>query len=63
MASTASPFPVAPPPAIFQQRRVDALLSLQQAAQQIGSILELDSPLRSKSGGGGFEYNRPVIAS
>src|SRR5438445_12647430 len=45
MASTAGPFPVAPPPAIFHQRRVDALLSLQQAAQQIGSILELDELL------------------
>ena len=45
MASTANPFPVAPHPAIFQQRRVDALLSLQQAAQQIGSILELDELL------------------
>ena len=45
MASTANPFPVAPPPAIFHQRRVDALLSLQQAAQQIGSILELDELL------------------
>jgi len=31
--------------AIFQQRRVDALVSLQKAAQQIGSILELDQLL------------------
>ena len=45
MASTASPVPLAPPPAIFQQRRVDALLFLQQAAQQIASILELDELL------------------
>src|SRR5512144_2156246 len=34
-----------PSPAIFQQRRVDALVSLQKAAQQIGSILELDELL------------------
>src|SRR6266851_2699358 len=45
MASTASPFPIVPPPAIFQQRRVDVLLSVQKAAQQIGSILELDELL------------------
>ena len=45
MASSASPFPLVPPPAVFQQRRVDALLSLQQAAQQIASILELDDLL------------------
>lgn len=45
MASTASQFPFAPSPAIFQQRRVDALVSLQKAAQQIGSILELDELL------------------
>jgi phosphoserine phosphatase RsbU/P len=46
MASTASPFPVAPcAPAIFQQRRVDVLVSLQKAAQQIASILELDELL------------------
>ena len=46
MASTASSFP-APlsTPAIFQQRRVDALVSLQKAAQQIASILELDELL------------------
>src|SRR6266581_6073042 len=45
MASTLRPFALAPPPAIFQQRRVDVLLSLQQAAQQIASILELDELL------------------
>lgn len=45
MAGTASQFPLAPPPAIFQQRRVDVLLSLQKAAQQIASILELDELL------------------
>src|SRR5438309_1930943 len=45
MASTPRPFALAPPPAIFQQRRVDVLLSLQQAAQQIASILELDELL------------------
>jgi sigma-B regulation protein RsbU (phosphoserine phosphatase) len=45
VASTASQFPLAPPSAIFQQRRVDGLLSLQKAAQQIASILELDELL------------------
>src|SRR5207244_11252600 len=45
MARTPRPFALAPPPAIFQQRRVDVLLSLQQAAQQIASILELDELL------------------
>ncbi len=45
MASTSSPFPFAPSPAIFQQRRVDVLVSVQKAAQQIGSILELDELL------------------
>jgi phosphoserine phosphatase RsbU/P len=34
-----------PSSAIFQQRRVDVLLSVQKAAQQIGSILELDELL------------------
>ena len=32
-------------PAIFEQRRVDVLLSVQRAAQQIGSILDLDELL------------------
>jgi phosphoserine phosphatase RsbU/P len=45
VASSASPSPLAPSPAIFQQRRVDVLVSLQKAAQQIGSILELDELL------------------
>src|SRR5437879_2457053 len=45
MASSARPFSLAPAPAIFQQRRVDVLLSLQQASQQIASILELDELL------------------
>lgn len=45
MSSASSQFPLAPPPAIFQQRRVDVLVSLQKAAQQIGSILELDELL------------------
>ena len=45
MAGTASQFPLAPSPAIFQQRRVDVLLCLQKAAQQITSILELDELL------------------
>ncbi|HEX8926860.1 MAG TPA: GAF domain-containing SpoIIE family protein phosphatase [Terriglobales bacterium] len=42
-AALRSPFP--PSPAIFQQRRVDALMSLQKVAQEIGSILELDELL------------------
>ena len=46
MASTASRFPVEfPQAAISQKRRLDLLLSLQKAAQQIGSILELDELL------------------
>jgi sigma-B regulation protein RsbU (phosphoserine phosphatase) len=45
VSSASSQFPVAPPPALFQQRRVDVLVSLQKAAQQIGSILELDELL------------------
>src|SRR5512135_3932757 len=45
MSSAASHFPRAPTPAVFQQRRVDVLLSLQKAAQQIASILELDELL------------------
>jgi len=45
MASAARPFPQASAPAIFQQRRVDSLLCLQKAAQQISSILELDELL------------------
>ncbi len=44
MASHATPFPL-PSPAVFQQRRVDALVSLQKAAQHITSILELDELL------------------
>ena len=48
MARTASQLPVSivpPIPAIFQQRRVDVLVSLQKAAQEIASILELDELL------------------
>ena len=46
MASPARPFSTPPPtPAIFQQRRVEVLVSLQKAAQQITSILELDELL------------------
>ena len=44
MAVPATPF-AQPTPAVFQQRRVDALVSLQKAAQQIASILELDELL------------------
>jgi sigma-B regulation protein RsbU (phosphoserine phosphatase) len=44
--STARRFPFAPAPAaLFQQRRVDVLLSLQKSAQQIASILELEELL------------------
>jgi len=45
VASPVSPLFPSPSPAIFQQRRVDALVSLQKAAQQITSILELDDLL------------------
>src|SRR5947207_12001069 len=45
MASTPRPFALAPSPAVFQQRRVDMLVSLQKAAQEISSILELDELL------------------
>jgi phosphoserine phosphatase RsbU/P len=45
VASTPSPFSLTPSPAVFQQRRVDVLVSLQKAAQEIGSILELDELL------------------
>ena len=45
MPSTSSHFPVPPVPPVFQQRRVDVLVSLQKAAQHIGSILELDDLL------------------
>src|SRR5205807_8703537 len=43
--ATSSHSLLAPSPAIFQQRRVDVLVSVQKAAQQIGSILELDELL------------------
>ena len=45
MASASNQFPLATNPATFQQRRVDVLVSVQKAAQQIGSILELDDLL------------------
>jgi sigma-B regulation protein RsbU (phosphoserine phosphatase) len=45
MPSTSSHSPLSSSPAIFQQRRIDTLLSVQKAAQQIGSILELDELL------------------
>jgi phosphoserine phosphatase RsbU/P len=47
VASTARLFPQPPPAAAFQQRRLDGLVSLQKAAQQIGSILELDELLET----------------
>src|SRR5260370_23285546 len=45
MVSRMSPSAVPPGPAVFPRRRVDVLVSLQKAAQQIGSILELDELL------------------
>ena len=45
MATTSTPLFASQAPAIFQQRRVDALVSLQKAAQQITNILELDELL------------------
>jgi hypothetical protein len=42
VAATASQFPLAPSPAIFKQRRVDALLSLQKAAQQVWQPLDAE---------------------
>ena len=45
MATTSTPRFASQAPAIFQQRRVDALVSLQKAAQQITNILELDELL------------------
>src|SRR5262245_44799476 len=45
MSTTSSQFAFGSPPAILQQRRVDALLSVQKVAQQIGGILELDTLL------------------
>ncbi len=45
MPSTSSHTHLAPNPAIFQQRRVEVLVSVQKAAQRIGSILELDELL------------------
>jgi sigma-B regulation protein RsbU (phosphoserine phosphatase) len=44
---TLSHFPLVPSPAIFQQRRVDVLVSVQKVAQQISSILELDELLET----------------
>ena len=46
MSNPSSSLPLTPfSPAVFQQRRVDVLLSLQKTAQQIASILELDELL------------------
>jgi phosphoserine phosphatase RsbU/P len=45
MGTVASRASLVPQAAIFQQRRVDALLSLQKAAQQIASILDLNELL------------------
>jgi len=45
VATTSTPRFASQAPAIFQQRRVDALVSLQKAAQQITNILELDELL------------------
>jgi len=45
VATTFTSFFSGQAPAVFQQRRVDALVSLQKAAQQITNILELDELL------------------
>ncbi len=45
MPATSARSDVSPSPAVFQQRRVDVLVSVQKAAQHIGSILELDELL------------------
>ena len=45
MPATSAPLSRTPAPAVFQQRRIDALVSLQKTAQQIGNILELDELL------------------
>src|SRR5689334_3286199 len=45
VSAASTPFLTSPSPAVFQQRRVDALVSLQKAAQQITNILELDELL------------------
>jgi sigma-B regulation protein RsbU (phosphoserine phosphatase) len=45
VSAASTPFLTSLSPAVFQQRRVDALVSLQKAAQQITNILELDELL------------------
>lgn len=45
MGLAASRLAFEPTPAVFQQRRVDVLVSVQKAAQHIASILELDELL------------------
>lgn len=45
MSAASTPFLTSPSSALFQQRRVDALVSFQKAAQQITNILELDELL------------------
>ena len=45
VAATTRPLPFAPAPALIQQRRFEVLVSLQIAAQEIASILELDELL------------------
>src|SRR5437870_9641794 len=47
VSSPSSQLPLPSAPAVFQQRRVDVLVSVQKAAQEIGSILELDSLLET----------------
>src|SRR6476660_341353 len=45
VSAASTPFLTSPSSALFQQRRVDALVSFQKAAQQITNILELDELL------------------
>ncbi len=47
MSTISSRVPQPAQVAIFEQRRVDALMAVQKAAQQIGSILELDELLET----------------
>lgn len=47
MSALSSSVPQQVAPALFQQRRVDALVSVQKAAQHITSILELDELLET----------------
>lgn len=47
MSAVSSRVPVPLPPSLFHQRRVEVLMALQRAAQQISSILDLDELLET----------------